>query len=58
MNTSDTVMTIVGACECVVATARGETWGLTIEDQLKAMHLAADGCAEALELWMGDRNGD
>ena len=48
---------LVNGCECTVATAHGSTWGLTVEDQLQAMHLAAQVCEEALELWKS-KGGD
>ena len=36
------------ACEIVHATANGNTYGLTVEEQLEALRLAARHCSEAI----------
>jgi hypothetical protein len=36
------------ACEIVHATANGNTYGLTVEEQLEALRLAARHCSKAI----------
>lgn len=45
---------LIEACEAVHATANGNTEGLTLEQQLEALRLAARQCTDALKGLFGD----
>lgn len=47
--TRDPLIVLLDACECVVATAKGNTYGLTEADQLAALRMAAKYLEEALQ---------
>lgn len=46
------------ACDWVHATANGNTYGLTVADQLEALRMAASMCTEALGLDAKTQTGE
>lgn len=42
---------LIESAECVVATLDGDTYGLTVADQLEALRMAARDLKESLTQW-------